>query len=67
MARLEAEYTPRFKRDYKALSRHRDMMPLRDVVELILRNDVDSREELTRRHNAHRLTGKWAGSSECHV
>lgn len=67
MARLEAEYTPRFKRDYKALSRHRDTGPLREVVELILRNDADSREELTRRHNAHRLTGKWAGSNECHV
>lgn len=67
MSRLEVSYAPRFKRDFKALSRHRGMGPLREVVELILRNDADSREELTRRHNAHRLVGKWAGSNECHV
>lgn len=67
MARLDAEYTPRFKRDYKAISKKRDMEALHEVVELILNNDEASREELTRRHNAHRLFGKWAGSNECHV
>ena len=67
MSRLDVEFAPRFKRDYKALKKKRNMAQLREVVELILKNDQRSREELTSRHNAHRLFGKWAGSNECHV
>lgn len=66
-ARLDAEFTPRFKRDFKAIAKKRDMAPLCEVMELILTNDAAFREELTRRHDAHRLFGKWVGSNECHV
>ena len=67
MARLDLEFTARFKRDYKAMSRRRDVGPLREVFELIAQNDLSARDELLRRHNMHRLSGRWAGSNECHV
>ena len=67
MARLDLAFTSRFKRDYKAMAKHKDVKPLHAVFELIARNDLASREELQRRHNMHRLSGKWSGSCECHV
>ncbi len=67
MARLDLEFTPRFKRDYKAMAKRRDAKPLRGVFELIAQNDLAAHEELLRRHNMHRLSGKWAGSNESHV
>ena len=67
MARLDLEFVPRFKRDYKALSRSRDMRPLHEVFELIAANDPASRDELIRHHNMHRLKGRWKDSNECHV
>ena len=67
MARLDLTFTSRFKRDYKAMAKHKDVKPLHAVFELIARNDLASREELQRRHNMHRLPGKWSGSCECHV
>lgn len=67
MAGLRVKVTGRFKRDVKAMSRRRDVAPLHDVIDLIVRNDLASREELIRRHNMHRLSGRWAGSNECHV
>ena len=30
-------------------------------------NSPESMEILRRRHNMHRLSGSWAGRSECHV
>ena len=67
MARLQIKTTARFKRDAKAMPRRRNTTPLHDVIDLIAQNDLASREELVRRHNMHRLSGKWAGSNECHV
>ena len=67
MARLDLEFTPRFKRDYKRICKLRDASPLHEVFELIQRNDLESRDELIRRHNMHRLSGEWMGSNECHV
>lgn len=67
MTRLALEFTPRFKRDYKAMAKHRDVGLLREVFELIARNDLAAREELRRRHGMHRLSGRWSGSNECHV
>lgn len=65
---LRADYAPAFERDIKRLRKeHRDLEPLKEVVRLVLKNDRESIEELTRRHNMHALSGKWKGSSECHV
>lgn len=67
MAQLELDYTSHYKRDYKKMSRYRDMSPLREVLELIRKNDQASQNELKRHHGSHLLTGKWIGSFECHV
>lgn len=67
MAKLRVKVTGHFKRDVKAISHSRDTVPLHDVIDLIVQNDLASREELVRRHNMHRLSGRWAGSNECHV
>lgn len=67
MSRLDLEFTARFKRDYKAIARRMDVSPLYEVFDLIAQNDLASRDELIRRHNMHRLSGKWLGSNECHV
>jgi hypothetical protein len=34
---------------------------------LVLADDEQSREELQRRHRAHRLTGDWSGILECRI
>lgn len=69
MGELLPEYTPQFLRDVKRFRRkHADLDLLKDVVELILANNVDSLGELRRRHRMHTLTGKhWGGARECHV
>ena len=68
MAQLRPEYTPKFQRDYKRLlKRGSDMAQLKEVVELILSNTLEARNELVRRHGMHRLSGPWAESNECHV
>lgn len=68
MAPLRAEFTPKFRRDYKRLvKRNVDLAPLEEVIALILENTLEARGELVRRHNMHQLAGPWAGSSECHV
>lgn len=67
MARLDLEFTSRFQRDYKIMARRRDVTQLHAVFDLIAQNDLASRDELIRRHNMHRLAGKWTGSYECHV
>lgn len=65
---LKPEYTPTFERDIKRLKKaHCDLEPLKDVIRLILNNDLQSIEELKQRHNMHTLSGKWRGSNECHV
>ncbi len=68
MARLEADFTSRFKKDYKRLRKSGvDVSPLHEVFELVLSNTLEAREELIRRHRMHTLSGKWGGSNECHV
>lgn len=65
---LRPSPTPRYRRDVKALARrHVDLAPLKDVERLVCENTPESRAELVRRHNMHRLRGVWAGSEECHV
>ena len=67
--RLEAKFTPAFSRDLKkkAAKRSWNLSDLESVIDLILENSAESIESLKRRHNMHRLSGKWEGSSECHV
>lgn len=68
MSKLEAQYTSAFARDIKRLKkRHIDDAPLVEVIGLIIENTPETLDELRRRHNMHALTGKWSGSSECHV
>ena len=65
---LRANYTPRFQKDVKRLKKkHVALDPLKEVVELVVADTPDSRSELVRRHNMHRLKGEWSGSMECHV
>ncbi len=68
MARLDADYTPRFLRDYKKLKKiHANMSSLHKVIDLVLENTAETIDELRRHHNMHTLSGKWQGSFECHV
>ena len=68
IAVLRANYTPRFQKDVKRLKKkHVALDPLKEVVELVVADTPDSRSELVRRHNMHRLKGEWSGSMECHV
>ena len=67
--RLAAKLAPAFSRDLKKKATRRDwnLAELEAVVDLILENSVESVEILKRRHNMHRLSGRWEGSNECHV
>ena len=57
---LRANYTPRFQKDVKRLKKkHVALDPLKEVVELVVADTPDSRSELVRRHNMHRLKGDW--------
>lgn len=65
---LRPDYTPRFEKDVKKLTKkHVDLAPLRDVMQLIVEDTSQSKAELKRRHNMHTLKGEWRGSLECHV
>ena len=67
--RLKAKFAPSFSRDLKKKAQRRDwnLSELEGVIDLILENSTDSLETLRRRHGMHRLSGRWAGSDECHV
>lgn len=67
--RLVAKFAPAFRRDLrkKAGKREWNLSELEVVIDLILENSFESMEILKRRHNMHRLSGKWEGSNECHV
>ena len=68
MPRLEAQFSLGFARDIKRLKKKRvDIVCLSEVIDLIIENTPSSLETLKRRHRMHTLSGKWAGSSECHV
>lgn len=65
---LKADYTGQFARDLKRAKKRRlDINKLRDVMNLVIKNDADSLLELKRRHRMHSLHGEWKGSQECHV
>lgn len=69
MARLTAEFSAAFSRDLKKKARRRnwDLVELQRLIDLVLENTPESMEVLRCRHNMHRLSGSWAGRSECHV
>ena len=63
--RLKAKFAPAFSRDLKkkAGKRSWDLTELEAVIDLILTNDAESMSVLKRRHNMHRLSGKWGGTT----
>jgi mRNA interferase YafQ len=68
MAKLQAQFTPAFKRDIKRLDKkHIDDAPLKEVINLIIENSTESLLTLKHRHKMHSLVGNWAGSNEYHV
>lgn len=65
---LTAKYGPQFVRDVKRLAKkHVDRAPLDEVIDLILEDTPESKQELIRRHRMHELKGVWLGSNECHI
>ena len=66
---LKAQYTPRFEKDIRKIIRKQnsDFSELSDLINLILQDTKDSREELVRRHRKHALKGKYKHLFECHV
>lgn len=68
-AALKAKFAPAFGRDLKkkVLKRNWNLAELEEVIDLVVENSAESLEVLRTRHGMHRLSGKWAGSSECHV
>ena len=68
-SKLAAKFAPAFSRDLKknAVRRNWNLAELEEVIDLVLENTAESTETLKQRHHMHRLSGKWAGSSECHV
>lgn len=70
MTRLaQAKFTPAFSRDLKknAQKRNWDLRKLEEVIDLVIENSPEAIQALKARHKMHRLSGKWAGSNECHV
>lgn len=69
MGRLSTEFSTAFSRDLKKKAKRRNwnLEELRRLIDLVLENTSESQEILKRRHNMHRLSGSWAGRSECHV
>lgn len=69
MARLFADFSSAFSRDLKKKAKRRnwDLSELQELIDLVLANTPESLEALKHRHGMHRLSGKWAGRSECHV
>lgn len=66
--KLKAAFLPSFSRDVKRIKKRRqDEGELAAVIDLIIENTKETREELRRRHRMHVLSGSWKGSSECHV
>ena len=65
---MEIYPTPSFRKDVKKLKKkHVDFALLDEVVGLIQRNSKQSKRELKRRHQMHKLKGEWKDSLECHV
>ena len=65
---MEIYPTPSFRKDVKKLKKkHVDFALLDGVVGLIQQNSKQSKRELKRRHQMHKLKGEWKDSLECHV
>lgn len=69
MARLTAEFSAAFSRDLekRAARRSWNLAELQRLINLVLKDTPEATETLRRRHNMRRLSGSWAGRSECHV
>ncbi|MEG1047668.1 type II toxin-antitoxin system RelE/ParE family toxin [Carnobacterium sp.] len=62
---LTIEYTSRFKRDYKKLTKKNyNMRKLEKVVNLLLTSNQD---ELKIKYKDHALKGNWQGYRELHL
>jgi mRNA interferase YafQ len=60
---LDIIWTAQFKRDYKlAQKRRKDIRLLDDCIRLLAKS-----QELPVSFRDHELTGRWAGSRECHI
>ena len=69
MGRLTADFSAAFSRDLKKKAKRCswNLDELEKLINLVIENTPESVEELKRRRSMHRLSGKWAGRSECHV
>ena len=59
---LDIFLTKQFRKDYRKISRARDISPLLDIID-ILRNG----KKLPERNRDHALTGEYRGMRECHI
>ena len=59
---LDIFLTKQFRKDYRKISRARDMSPLLDIIDM-LRNG----KKLPERNRDHALTGEYRGMRECHI
>ena len=59
---LDIFLTKQFRKDYRKISRARDISPLLDIIDM-LRNG----KKLPERNRDHALTGEYRGLRECHI
>ena len=59
---LDIFLTKQFRKDYRKISRARDISPLLDIIDM-LRNG----KKLPERNMDHALTGEYRGMRECHI
>ena len=59
---LDIFLTKQFRKDYRKISRTRDISPLLDIIDM-LRNG----KKLPERNRDHALTGEYRGMRECHI
>ena len=69
MGRLNAKFSAAFSRDLKKKTARRkwSLDGLQKLIGLVIENTPESMAIFRRRHNMHRLEGRWVGRSECHV
>ena len=59
---LDIFLTKQFRKDYRKISRARDISPLLDIIDM-LRNG----KKLPERNRDHALAGEYRGMRECHI
>ena len=59
---LDIFLTKQFRKDYRKISRARDISPLLDIIDM-LRNG----KKLPERNRDNALTGEYRGMRECHI